>query len=97
MRIKLDENLPAELGDDLRGLGHDVDSVVTERLAGRPDSVVVTAARKADRILFTLDKGIGARSRERGPIEASSAARGFRENFKTAIYCHCGGLELYPD
>jgi len=25
-------------------------------------------------------------------------ARGFRnrENFKTAIYFHCGGLDLYP-
>jgi predicted nuclease of predicted toxin-antitoxin system len=59
MRIKLDENLPVELGDDLRALGHDVDAVVTERLTGRPDSVIVTAARTADRVLFTLDKGVG--------------------------------------
>ena len=56
MRIKLDENLPA---DDLRALVHDVDSIVTERLAGCPDSMVVAAARKADRVLFTLDKGVG--------------------------------------
>jgi predicted nuclease of predicted toxin-antitoxin system len=27
MQIKLDENLPAELVDDLTALGHDVDSV----------------------------------------------------------------------
>ncbi len=59
MRIKLDENLPAELVDDLQALGHRVDSVVSERLAGRPDAVVVDAARRTGRVLFTLDKGLG--------------------------------------
>jgi predicted nuclease of predicted toxin-antitoxin system len=59
MRIKLDENLPAELVDDLHGAGHDVDSVVSEHLAGQPDTVVANAARTARRILITLDKGFG--------------------------------------
>lgn len=59
MRIKLDENLPAELVDDLRRLGHDADSVQSQGLAGRPDSVVVEAARRSARVLFTLDKGLG--------------------------------------
>ena len=58
MRIKLDENLPAELVDDIAARGHDVDSVETEGLAGRPDRVVAAAARRAQRVFFTLDKGI---------------------------------------
>jgi len=36
MRIKLDENLPAELADDLRRLGHLVDTVADEGLEGQP-------------------------------------------------------------
>ena len=59
MRIKLDENLPAELVDDLRALGHDTDSIVSEGLAGAVDVVVVREARRAQRVLFTLDKGLG--------------------------------------
>ena len=58
MRFKLDENLPVELVGDLSRLGHDVDSVVGEGLAGSEDAAVVKAARAADRILLTLDKGI---------------------------------------
>jgi predicted nuclease of predicted toxin-antitoxin system len=59
MRIKLDENLPAELADDLRRLGHLVDSVDDEGLVGKADSVVADAARRARRCLFSLDKGLG--------------------------------------
>jgi predicted nuclease of predicted toxin-antitoxin system len=58
MRLELDENLPAELVEDLRALGHDTDSVVTEGLAGRPDRAVAGAARGAHRVLLTLDKGL---------------------------------------
>ena len=59
MRIKLDENLPVELVEDLQALGHEVDSVVSEGLAGQPDSIVADAARRRHRVLFTLDKGLG--------------------------------------
>ncbi len=59
MRIKLDENLPVELADDLRAVGHDVESVVTEGLSGRSDGAIVSAVRRERRTLFTLDKGIG--------------------------------------
>lgn len=59
MRLKLDENLPAELVEDLRALGHDVDSVVSEGLASQTDLAVTRAARDARRVLLTLDKGIG--------------------------------------
>ena len=58
MRFKLDENLPIELADDLGRLGHDVDTVVGEGLAGSEDAAVVKAARGSDGILLTLDKGI---------------------------------------
>jgi len=51
MRIKLDENLPAELADDLVRLGHLVDTVVGEGLEGRAYPLVADAARRARRCL----------------------------------------------
>ena len=41
MTFKVDENLPVELAEDLRGLGHGSDTVVSEGLCGAPDPVVV--------------------------------------------------------
>jgi predicted nuclease of predicted toxin-antitoxin system len=58
VKFKLDENLPVELVRDLRGLGHDGDTVTEEGLRGAAHPIVVDAASVADRILFTLDKGI---------------------------------------
>jgi hypothetical protein len=58
VKFKLDENLPVELVTDLRSLGHDADTVTGEGLRGTADPAVVDAALAADRILFTLDKGI---------------------------------------
>jgi len=37
MRIKLDENIPARLVPLLMDLGHDVDTVIGEKLVGRDD------------------------------------------------------------
>ena len=59
MRVKLDENLPVALVDDLVALGHDVDSVPAENLAGASAGLVLAAAMDAGRILVTLDKGLG--------------------------------------
>lgn len=59
MRIKLDENLPADTVGVLADLGHDVDTVVSERLGGAPDRDVVAAASEARRLLVTLDRGLG--------------------------------------
>jgi predicted nuclease of predicted toxin-antitoxin system len=59
MRIKLDENLPAELADELRRLGHLVDTVADEGLEGQSDPQVADAARRGRRCLFSLDKGLG--------------------------------------
>jgi predicted nuclease of predicted toxin-antitoxin system len=56
MRIKLDENLPANLAGVLAGLGHDVETVPGERLRGVPDAAVWTAAAQREgRFLITQD------------------------------------------
>ena len=60
MKFKLDENLPRELADDLARLGHEADTVHSERLVGAEDATVVQAARASGRILMTLDKGIAS-------------------------------------
>ena len=58
MKVKLDENLPAELLDDLRAAGHEADTVHDEALTGAPDSAILDRVRHDRRVLFTLDKGI---------------------------------------
>ena len=55
MKIKLDENLPHQLVQLLTDLGHDVDTVPAEHLAGRDDDVVWAAAQTAGRFPVTQD------------------------------------------
>jgi predicted nuclease of predicted toxin-antitoxin system len=55
MRIKLDENLPEGLASPLAALGHDVDCVRDEGLAGLDDSEVWSAAQADHRFLITQD------------------------------------------
>ena len=55
MKIKLDENLPATLVALLAALGHEVDSVPQEDLAGQPDPTIWQAAQDAGRFLITQD------------------------------------------
>ena len=55
MRIKLDENLPTRLVSVLADLGHDVDTVPSERIAGKDDAVVWQAAQAGHRFLVTQD------------------------------------------
>lgn len=59
MKVKLDENLPASVGEILVAHDHEVDTVIAEDLAGHPDSEVSAAAQAEDRLLITLDKGFG--------------------------------------
>lgn len=59
MRLKLDENLPHDLTDALIRRGHDVDTVLDEQLGGRKDPIVVQAATEDDRMVITLDRGVG--------------------------------------
>ena len=55
MRLKLDENLDVRLATALRALGHDVHTVIDEKLGGAVDSAVLRAARTELRTLITLD------------------------------------------
>jgi predicted nuclease of predicted toxin-antitoxin system len=54
--FKLDENLPVELRDDLRTLGHDADTVPDEGLMGAPDSLILVQARDKHRVLLTAEE-----------------------------------------
>ena len=55
MKIKLDENLPVRLSQLLTQIGHDVQSVHTERLIGRADREIWEAVQKEARFLITQD------------------------------------------
>jgi predicted nuclease of predicted toxin-antitoxin system len=58
VKFKIDENLPSELANDLRDLGHEADTVFDEGLMGAKDPVLVAVVASENRILLTLDKGI---------------------------------------
>ena len=55
MKIKLDENLPESLVAELTALGHDMDNVRQEGLAGYNDPDVWVAAQAAERFFVTQD------------------------------------------
>ena len=55
MQIKLDENLPAILAEELAGQGHDTTTSPQEGLTGQPDQCVWQSAVNEDRVLITQD------------------------------------------
>jgi len=55
MKVKLDENMPAALAEQLHRLGHDVHTVVEESLAGQSDPDIWAAAQDERRFLITQD------------------------------------------
>ncbi len=55
MKIKLDENMPVSLLDDLIRLGHQVDTALHEGLNGRSDTEVWNATQTTGRFLITQD------------------------------------------
>jgi predicted nuclease of predicted toxin-antitoxin system len=55
MKIKLDENLPLLLAIRLKALGHDVHTVLAERLIGCADREIWEAAQRESRFLITQD------------------------------------------
>ena len=55
LRFKLDENLPRRVEPALHGLGHDVETAISENLAGAVDPDLLAACTVEDRILITLD------------------------------------------
>ena len=58
MKVKLDENLPADAEALVAGFGHDTETVVGEGLRGAEDDVVVAAAAAEGRMLLSLDRGL---------------------------------------
>jgi predicted nuclease of predicted toxin-antitoxin system len=56
VRLKTDENMPSAVVHLLRDAGHDVETVVEERLGGAPDPAVIAACVREGRALVTLDK-----------------------------------------
>jgi len=55
MKVKLDENLPLRLATLLKNLGHDVHTLLDERLIGHADREIWEAAQKESRFLITQD------------------------------------------
>lgn len=55
MKIKLDENMPNLLVATLANLGHDVETVAQEGLAGHSDSDIWKCSQKEGRFLITQD------------------------------------------
>lgn len=55
MKIKLDENIPARLAQDLRELGHDVETVMGESLTGCDNGQIWQAVQRESRFLITQD------------------------------------------
>ena len=55
MKIKLDENLPAQIGQELQALGHEVHTLETERLSGCADDELWQASQREGRLLITQD------------------------------------------
>jgi hypothetical protein len=74
MNFKIDENLPTELADELRQLGHDADTVYGEGLAGAMDPEVVEAGASPIAFCSLLTK-------------ASRMYAGFRPGNMPAWFC----------
>lgn len=58
MKVKLDENLPAELVIDLIKAGHEAHSVVGQGMRGAADELLLQHVQSAGEAFLTLDKGI---------------------------------------
>ena len=55
MKIKLDENLPARLATALSQLGHEVDTVPSEGLAGQEDATIWKTTQATGCFFITQD------------------------------------------
>jgi predicted nuclease of predicted toxin-antitoxin system len=58
LRIKVDEDLPSQIAERLRGVGHDVETVRGQGLGGAKDARVWHAVQADGRFLVTADKGL---------------------------------------
>jgi predicted nuclease of predicted toxin-antitoxin system len=55
MKFKLDENLGSRSAGLIRAAGHDVETVLDERLSGASDPSIFEVCLREDRCLITLD------------------------------------------
>ena len=55
MKFKIDENLPVEAADILRGSGFDAQTVLEQQLGGSADSGLAALCQLEGRVLVTLD------------------------------------------
>src|SRR3989337_2863207 len=55
IRFKLDEILPRDAEPLLRDAGHNVQTVLEQRLGGNADPIVLNACRTENRVLITFD------------------------------------------
>jgi len=55
VRFKLDENLPKDAAALLGDAGHDVETVLDERLGGNPDAKIFDACQVENRVFITFD------------------------------------------
>jgi predicted nuclease of predicted toxin-antitoxin system len=58
MKVKIDENLPAEIADELRELCHEALTVVDQGMAGIEDERLMARVEEESRVFMTMDKGI---------------------------------------
>ncbi len=56
MRFKIDENLPTEAADLLRGAGYDAMTVYEQSLVGGADPRLAEICREEGRVLISLDQ-----------------------------------------
>lgn len=59
MRLKVDENIGRNGTALLRSAGHDVATVLEQKLGGAPDETVFAACTSEGRALITLDRDFG--------------------------------------
>lgn len=55
MNFKVDENLPVEVADLLRGAGHDAATVLEQNLGGAADNQLALVCHQEKRAIVTLD------------------------------------------
>ena len=58
MKFKIDENLPAEIAEDLCALGHDAKTVFDQDMSGTDDEGLLKRVAEESQVFLTMDKGI---------------------------------------
>ena len=92
MKIKLDENLPTRMQGALSELGHDVDTVPDEGIAGHDDDDVWRYATGAGRFLVTQDLDFSDLRRFAPGTHPGILLVRMREPGREALMARVGGL-----